>query len=207
MALLHAASIRPTKIEMLREWAPTQPWFAGDDEGLEQIGAYRFDDPDGEVGIETFLVRSGDGPVLHIPVTYRDAPLAGADEWLIAEMEHTVLGHRWVYDAVGDPVYAAALATVILGGGSEAPVEREADGVRTPVEPTARVTGSGSSTDVGSVGLVDVRDRDAATLVVTSAAEIEVLRVVGDNSWSMAGETLTGTWPGRDEPALLAVAR
>ena len=78
MALLHAASIRPTKIEMLRAWAPTQPWFTGDDEGLEQIGAYRFDDPDGEVGIETFLVRSGDGPVLQIPVTYRGEALAGA---------------------------------------------------------------------------------------------------------------------------------
>ncbi|KQX74121.1 MULTISPECIES: hypothetical protein [unclassified Aeromicrobium] len=207
MALLHAASIRPTKIEMLRVWAPTQPWFTGDDEGLEQVGAYRFDDPDGEVGIETFLVRSGDGPVLQIPVTYRGEALAGADEWLITEMEHTVLGHRWVYDACGDPVYAAALATTILGGGSEASVEREADGVRTPVEPSVRVTGSGSSDDVGSVGLVDVRDRDAATLVVTSVAEIEVLRVVGDDSWAMGGETLTGTWDGHDGPALLAVAR
>jgi hypothetical protein len=207
MALLHAASIRPTKIEMLRAWAPTQPWFTGDDHDLEQIGAYRFDDPDGEVGIETFLLRSGDGPILQIPVTYRGEALAGADEWLITEMEHTVLGHRWVYDACGDPVYAAALATVILGGGSEAAIEREADGVRTPVEPTVRVTGSGSSTDVGSVGLVDVRDRDAATLIVTSVADVELLRVVGDDAWSMGGESLTGTWPGRDEPALLAVAR
>lgn len=207
MALVHAASIQPSKIEMLRTWAPTQPWFTGDDVGLEQIAAYRFDDPDGEVGIETLLVRSGDGPVLQIPVTYRGGPLAGADEWLVTEMEHSVLGRRWVYDACGDPVYAAALATAILGGGSEAAIEREADGVRTLLEPTMRVTGSGSTTDVGTVGLVDVHDRDAATLIVTSAAEIEVLRVVGDNSWSLAGETLTGTWPGHDEPGLLAVAR
>lgn len=207
MALLHAAEIRPTKVELIRAWVPTQPWFTGDDEGLEIIGAYRFDDPDGEVGLETFLVRSGDGPILQVPVTYRGAPLAGADEWLITTMEHTVLGDRWVYDACGDPVYAAALATTILGGGTQAPLEREADGVRTSVEPTIRVVGSGSSVDIGTVGLVDVRDQDAATLVITSVAEIDVLRVVGDSSWAMGGETLTGTWPGHDEPALLAVAR
>jgi hypothetical protein len=207
MALLHVAEIRPTKIEMIRAWAPTQPWFAGDDLGIEQIGAYRFDDPDGEVGIETFIVRAGDGPTLQIPVTYRGAPLAGADEWLITTMEHSVLGDRWVYDACGDPVYAAALATTILAGGTQAAVERQADGVRTPVEPTAHVIGSGTTKDVGSVGLVDVRDQDASTLIVTSVADIELLRVVGDDSWAMGGETLTGTWAGRTEPALLAVAR
>lgn len=207
MALLHDASIMPSKIEMIRGWAPTQPWFTGDDLGLRQVGAYRFDDPDGEVGIETLLVRSGDGPILQIPVTYRAAPLAGADEWLIATMTHTVLGDRWVYDACADPVYAAALATTILGGGTQADVEREADGVRTPVEPSVRVSGSGTQVDVGPVGLVDVRDLDAATLVATSVADIEVLRVVGDDSWALGGVTLTGTWEGHDEPALLAVAR
>jgi hypothetical protein len=207
MALLHAAEIRPTKIEMIRSWAPTQPWFTGDDEGLAQVGAYRFDDPDGEVGIETLLVRSGDGPLLQVPMTYRGEALAGADEWLVGEMEHSVLGRRWVYDACGDPVYAAALATTILGGGSEAPVQRQlADGTIEDVEPTVRVIGSGSTDDVGSVGLVDVKDLDAATLVVTSVADIEVLRVVGD-SWAMGGETLTGTWSGRDGSVLLAVAR
>lgn len=207
MALLHAAQIRPTKIEMIRTWAPTQPWFVGDDLGLEVRGAYRFDDPDGEVGMETFIVQAGDGPTLQIPVTYRGAELAGADEWLITTMEHSVLGDRWVYDACGDPVYAAALATAILAGGTQAVVEREADGVRTPVEPTVHVSGSGTSDDVGSVGLVDVRDHDGSTLVVTSVADIELLRLVGDDSWAMGGRTLTGTWPGRTEPILLAVAR
>lgn len=207
MALLHAAEIRPTKIELIRDWAPSQPWFAGDDLGLEQVGAYRFDDPDGEVGIETILVRSGDGPVLQVPLTYRSAALAGADEWLITTMEHTALGTRWVYDACADPVYAAALATTILGGGHEAALEREEDGVRSPVEPNVRVVGSGTSTDVGSVGLVDVRDIDAATLVVTSVADLEVLRRVGDDSWALGGLTLTGTWGGSPDPVLLAVAR
>ena len=206
MALLHAAEIRPSKIELIRAWAPTQPWFAGDDLGLVAIGAYRFDDPEGEVGIETHLVQSGDGPILQIPMTYRGAPLAGADEWLIGTMEHTVLGDRWVYDGCGDPVYAAALASTILTGGAEAALEREADGVRTVVEPNFRVVGSGSSDDIGSVGLVDVRDQDGSTLVVTSVADIEVLRVLED-TFALGGETLTGIWGGRERPTLLAVAR
>jgi hypothetical protein len=206
MALLHAAEIRPSKIELIRAWAPTQPWFTGDDVGLETIGAYRFDDPDGEVGIETILVRSADGPILQIPVTYRGAPLAGAEEWLMTTMEHSFLGDRWVYDACGDPVYAAAITTAILTGGTEAALERESDGVRTPVEPTVRVKGSGSESELKSIGLVDVRDHDSSTLVVTSAAEIELLRVVG-NAWAIGGATLTGTWAGQDDPVLLAAAR
>lgn len=205
MALLHAAEIRPSKIQLIGEWAPTQPWFAGDGVGLVAIGAYRFDDPDGEVGIETHLVQSGDGPILQIPLTYRAAPLAGAEEWLVGTMEHTVLGNRWVYDGCGDPVYAAAIATVILAGGTEAALEREKDGVRETVEPSVRVVGSGSSQDVGPVGLVDIRDQDGSTLVVTSVADIEVLRVLVD-TFTLSGETLTGTWAGREHPTLLAVA-
>ncbi len=207
MALLHAAEIRPTKLELIREWAPTQPWFVGDDLGLSQVGAYRFDDPDDEVGIETILVRSGEGPILQVPLTYRGAPLAGADEWLITTMQHTALGDRWVYDGCGDPVYAAALATAILTGGTQADVEREADGVRTPVEPSIRVIGSGKADEIDTVGLVDVRDVEAGTVVATSVAEIEVLRVVGDSTWALGGETLTGTWAGQEDPVLLAVAR
>lgn len=207
MALLHAADIRPSKIELIRAWAPSQPWFDGDDM-LEPLGAYRFDDPDDEVGIETLLVcAGGEGPLLQVPLTYRAEPLAGAEEFLVGTMEHSTLGQRWVYDACGDPVYAAAIATVILTGGSEAPVERELpDGTRETVEPSVRVTGGGSRDDIEGVGLVDVRDVDGSTVVVTSVAEIEVLRVLG-GAWAMGGETLTGTWAGHDEPVLLAVAR
>jgi len=54
------------------------------------------------------------GEVLHLPVTYRGAPLDGAEAHLITTLEHSALGRRWVYDAAGDPValgcYAAARA-------------------------------------------------------------------------------------------------
>ncbi|QGG43059.1 CG0192-related protein [Aeromicrobium yanjiei] len=206
MALLHTADMHPSKIELLRAWVPTQPWFEGDDQ-LEPVGAYRFDDPDGEVGIETVLVRSGDGPVLQIPLTYRAEPLAGAEEFLVGTTEHTVLGTRWVYDGCGDPVYAAAIVRTIVTGGTQADLERRlSDGTMEPVEPNMRVVGGGSSTEHEPVGLVDVRDADGSTVVVTSGAEVELLRVLG-GAWAMGGETLTGTWAGQDEPVLLAVAR
>ena len=52
MAILHGnADITPTKPELLATWLPTQPWFVGDASALEHLGAYRFDDPDGEVGM------------------------------------------------------------------------------------------------------------------------------------------------------------
>jgi hypothetical protein len=78
-------------------WLPSRPWFTGDGE-LQQVGAYRFDDTAGEVGLEALLVQSGGGEVMHVPLTYRGMPLPGADEFLVGTAEHSVLGARWVYD-------------------------------------------------------------------------------------------------------------
>ena len=62
MALLHGgASLVPSKLELLAAWLPSRPWFTGDASALEAVGSYRFDDPDGEVGMETHLVRAGEG--------------------------------------------------------------------------------------------------------------------------------------------------
>ncbi len=62
------------------------------------------------MGVETLLVRVGEGPVLQVPLTYRGAPLPGGESALVGTMEHSVLGPRWVYDGTGDPVYVATLA-------------------------------------------------------------------------------------------------
>ncbi|KAA1395696.1 CG0192-related protein [Aeromicrobium ginsengisoli] len=189
MAILHAtADITPTKPELLATWLPTQPWFAGDATVLQHLGAYRFDDPDGEVGIETHLVRAGDGPVLQVPWTYRGAPLDGAESFLVGTMEHTVLGLRWIYDAIGDPVYQAVLAATILTGGTQAELVREfADGRTEIAEPSVRVKGSGGGSDVPPV-------------------DLEVVRLPGGPT-PEGDEVLTGTWAGADEPIVLAVAR
>lgn len=97
MALLHRATLRPSKIDLVRGRAPTQPWFEGSaDNGRTGVASFRFDDPAGEIDIETPLVRAGDGPVLRVPVTYRSVPLEGGDAGLIGTMQHSVLGGRWV---------------------------------------------------------------------------------------------------------------
>lgn len=185
MALIHQATIRPTKLELLDAWAPTQPWFEGaPGAGLTLIASFRFDDPDGEVGVETLLVRAGDGPVLQVPLTYRGAPLEGADAWLIATLEHSVLGPRWVYDALGDPVYRTALTTTAFTGGREADQWVESNGAAVQRESTATVIGSGSDVE-GPAGkphidLVRAPDTDAPDLPPVS-----------DGSRT---EILTGTW-------------
>src|SRR5688500_7529300 len=120
MALLHKAQIIPGKAELLARWLPTRSWYSGPAVAPERVAAARFDDPAGEVGIETMILRVVDGPLLHVPLTYRGAPLAGAEPWLVGTTEHSVLGTRWVYDAPGDPVYAAQLAEVIRAAGQEA---------------------------------------------------------------------------------------
>ncbi|WP_158566384.1 CG0192-related protein, partial [Micromonospora craterilacus] len=156
MALLHRAEIHPTKLELLAAWLPGRDWYQGDT-GAEvtRVAGYRFDDPAGEVGIETLLVRAGDGPVHQVPLTYRGAPLDGADAWLVGTIEHSVLGRRWVYDACGDPVYAAALASAVLAGTGQAEEYFEVDG-RREVRPASMDIASDApaGTHVPTVGAI-----------------------------------------------------
>ncbi|MGN6612111.1 MAG: maltokinase N-terminal cap-like domain-containing protein [Angustibacter sp.] len=57
MAVHHPATIVPTKPELLQAWVPQQPWVgAADASTATRLGSYRFDDPDGEVGMETHLL-------------------------------------------------------------------------------------------------------------------------------------------------------
>jgi hypothetical protein len=55
---------------LLGRWLPNQSWFKGNiGTDLARVGSFRFDDPDGEVGIETLLVADDDG-VFQVPLTY-----------------------------------------------------------------------------------------------------------------------------------------
>ena len=184
MALLHQATIIPSKLDLVRDWLPGQPWFLGDAGAeLTPVAAYRFDDPDGEVGIETILTAAPDGAVMQVPVTYRGAPLEGAESWLIGTTEHSVLGTRWVYDGLGDPVYLAAVTYAVRTGGHEAELKIEIDGEMVTREPTARVQGSG--TEAGSA--------DARVTVVRYPQPGAVTD----------GDVLTGTWGDHTTPVLL----
>ena len=135
MALLHQATLQPSKLDLLSGYLNVG--------ALTQLGSYRFDDPDGQVGIETHLVADSSGAVLHLPLTYRNEPLAGIDEWGVGTIEHSVLGTRWVYNACADPVYAAQLIRAILTGGTQVEQYFESNGERLYREPTATVVGSG----------------------------------------------------------------
>ena len=115
MALIHHTTMTPSKLELLAEWLPRQPWYQGDGTtDLRTAGGFRLDDPEGEVGIEFMVVA--DGPVVyHVPMTYRGAPLEGAEQALIGTAEHGVLGTRWLYDGVHDPVLRAQLSALLRG--------------------------------------------------------------------------------------------
>ena len=222
MALLYRAELRPSKLELVEGWAPAQPWFeAGTGEGFELVGAFRFDDPEGEVGIETLLVRAGGGPVLQVPLTYRGSPLAGGSAAFIGTMQHSVLGERWVYDGAGDPAYLTAVATAVLTGGGQADLYVDVDGELVRREPTALVLGSGASgapvPPLVPAEAVSVRHERRSTVVEAGGLRLVVLRVLAtdgpaEHLWSApatAGdpspETLTGTWSGHAEPELLAL--
>jgi hypothetical protein len=201
VALIHRATLSPSKDELLTRWLPSRAWFSGT-AGVERLGAYRFDDPAGEVGIEAFLLRAEDGSVVHVPLTYRGAPLAGAEGALVGTTEHSVLGRRWVYDGCADPVFATALAMAVLGGGTQVAEFTDVDGRLEPRQPTATVAGSGTpGTHVTEIATVTCRDEGPTTVVRAGTLELVIVRVVGAEV--PAGQTLTGRWAGGG-PAVLA---
>jgi hypothetical protein len=120
MAVIHRTVLEPTKLELLTAWLPSRPWYRGDAGGPEPVksGGFRLDDPQGEVGIEFIVVTdtSGPHPVTYlVPLTYRGAPLDGAEHALVGTMDHGVLGRRWAYDGCHDPVLVAQMAALIEG--------------------------------------------------------------------------------------------
>jgi hypothetical protein len=199
MALVHRATLKPTKLELLTAWLPGRDWYRGSAEDLVRVAGYRFDDPAGEVGIETLLVRAGEGPVHQVPLTYRGAPLAGGEDWLVGTVEHSVLGPRWVYDGCGDPVYAAALAVAILADNGQAEELVEIDGRLERRELTMTIA---TVTAAGAVA-GDVAGDPA--LVATDSVELTVVRRP-DAGNRPAGATLTGAWTGQPTPLPLAYA-
>lgn len=212
MALLHRASIVPTKLEAINAWLPQQPW-ALDAGEVATLGAFRFDDPAGEVGVETFLVRDAAGGVLQVPLTFRGAPLPDGERWLVTTMEHTVLGPRWVYDGCGDPAYVATLAATIADAAGEArEVVRQDDGTEVERDPSARAHGTGGAApladtalDVGrALGEEAVTDVDGWTLVRVGGATLGVSRHPAAAPSDPPAGVLTGHAGEATGPLLLA---
>ena len=206
MAIVYAAQLRPSKSELLMQWLPSQPWFSGDPAGLVLLGAFRFDDPAGEVGVETHLLRVGER-TYQVPLTYRGAPLAGAEEFLITTMEHSVLGTRWIYDASADPVYVSELGAALLTGKPQAVETRSVDGRMEMLAETAhlRSTGtSGAGLPQFSAGVPTTTD--TVTRIPAGPLNFAVPRELDINGALPQEAALTVTWDGQTTPVVIASA-
>jgi hypothetical protein len=202
MALFHRATITPTKAELIAGWAPRQPWGPPADVPIDVIGSYRFDDPDGRVGMETHLATAG-GTLFHVPLTYRDEPLPGADDALIGEMQHSVLGTRWVYDGLLDDRFVIMLTAVAMTGQGEALGMAVYDGRWYIAPSNVRIQGGGWTQERVAVDGFAIETVDeSATVMRNDRFELTVHRrpVVGPKP----AIGLTATWDGGPGPVVLA---
>lgn len=165
---------------------------------IETLASYRFDDPAGQVGMEVHIVRTPDGAVVQVPLAYRPEPLEDAEESdLITKMQHSVLGERFVYLGLADPIFAEVLDTTIeeaLPAAEQFLVDGD---TRTPItDGLAQVRGT------GSIDLEEEEDDDNLVAVLELFAELD-LDGLSEAEAAEPGQ-LVGTWEGQDAPVLLA---
>ncbi len=201
MALFHLATISPTKQELIGEWAPTQPWGPPANVPTDFIGSFRFDDPDGRVGMEIHLLDAG-GMLLQVPLTYRDEPLAEAEQALIVQMQHSVLGTRWVYDGLRDPRLVLMLAAVAMTGQGEALGMAVYDGRWYIAPSNVRIQGGGWTLERVPVDEFELESDDAAKSVLRNDRfELTVFRRPASGPRPPIG--LTASWDGLSDPVVL----
>lgn len=147
-ALIHDAELSPTKEDIAGRYAGIVTLF----------GSYRLVDPDDVVGIEVLVGSDLDGRTVQLPLTYRPEEID--PECTLTDMEHSVLGRRWVSNALGDPVAVAQFIRTILEGDDGA---TRSDGV--PAALDIRGSGSEDKVDVRDVELFEVtRQRAVGTV-------------------------------------------
>lgn len=194
MAVIHSTTLTPGKLELLSAWLPGQPWFRGPAAPeLDRAGGFRLDDPAGAVGIEFMVVADSAGGgqrFYQVPLTYRAAPLAGAEAALIGTTEHGVLGLRYVYDGTRDPVLAHQLVALLLGRVS-------AQAQRVSATPDHSVLASYDGPDLAAVMPPEVTSGPEGTDVALSGGgALRIIRQLGAGP-----EEGAGSWPGRLEAA------
>lgn len=127
------ATLTPHFRDFLPAWLARQPWYLGTaappPPAVRAVGFFRFEDPAGEVGIETHLVEA-DGVLYQIPLTYRGAPLPTIHTHaLVTTAKHSVLGTRYIYDGQADPAWLARLLAIIDTNGVSDPHPRQGSGI------------------------------------------------------------------------------
>ncbi|MGW5398497.1 maltokinase N-terminal cap-like domain-containing protein [Streptomyces sp. NPDC003952] len=205
MAMIYKTTMRPGKTELLAAWLPTRPWYAstGHAPELDRSGGFRLDDPEGEVGIEFMVLTDTSGgreTCYLVPLTYRGAPLEGAEAGLVGISEHGVLGTRWIYDGSHDPVFVGQLLALLQG---RAVAQDQCDsGVADP-SVTARFDGP-ELPEVLPGTRLEITDGERRSYVSVPRGPLLALRRVlrsGDDGWADAtGVTgrLTAGWTAPD---------
>ncbi|KAB1949883.1 maltokinase N-terminal cap-like domain-containing protein [Brevibacterium linens] len=190
MADIYAAQLNPGKLDVVTDWVAKQDWVAELDlaaNPLEAVTAYRFDDPAGEVGMEIHIVKSGD-QLLQVPLTYRGEPLEGADDAFVANMEHSVLGKRWVYAGMGDPLFRQRLDHTIATASTAAKQYRvDAEGNQgEEITHVAHAFGTGP---------------------LPGSGDVEILYRLSPDSPAEKSDAglLLGRWEGQDTNVVLAI--
>lgn len=192
MSTVYKTTLVPGKLDLLANWLPTRSWYTGTGgtPHLEKAGGFRLDDPDGAVGIE-FLVATdaaGDHPRAYlVPMTYRGAPLDGAEAALIGTCEHGVLGPRWVYDGTRDPVCVERLLALLAGE-----AEPQAQSVSDTPDPTVARSYSGAA----GLEWVEVGDGPGGTDITartnSGPVTVRVNRVLHEDEADDGGPTPLG---------------
>lgn len=200
MAVVHEATLEPGKVELAARWLATTSWASGLTL-VDRIGGYRFDDPSGRVGVEFLLISATDADgldrIVHLPLTYRGAPLEGAEDHLLGTTEHSALGTRWVYDGCADPVAVHVLLTAVLTGAEQEPIEyHRASGhvEHRPVTVFARGSGSWRHDEVPPAGGVSIVHDGAVAVLEAGGFQISVKRLL-DGVPVPGDETLEVVWP------------
>lgn len=207
MSIIYDATIEPSKLDILAAWLPSQEWFIPvPDAELERVASFRFDDPAGQVGMETLLIRHG-AWMYQVPLVYRNAPVPELAAFLLTSTEHSVLGTRWVYDATGDPLYVAAIAGAVLAAEPQANQVEHRGEERIPLPATITLTSTGTpGTPVPAVESVTAHTVGGVTTVRSGGLSIAVVRSLADDDGTHLGAALTDAWAGGPAAALLATA-
>ena len=191
MAVIHPTTMIPGKLELLAAWLPAQPWYSGTgrEPELAKAGGFRLDDPQGAVGIEFMVVTDRD-MTYQVPMTYRAGALDGAGEALIGTSEHGVLGRRWIYDGVHDPVLRTQLVALIQGE-AKAQAQTVSDTTDTTVTCRPAVEGSliFTSTKLAANG-------PSGTDLRAGELSVRICRVLrpGDSIDGAGSPCLSATW-------------
>jgi hypothetical protein len=211
VATIHRATLDPSKLDLLAQWVPRQPW-ATVSAPLRVVGAFRFDDPAGETGIEVHVLADAADRLFQVLTSYRAAPLSD-DEALIGTTEHSVLGTRWVYDGLRDPVVVAAYASGVLGALPQAQEwVQDGEGGQQQRDPSVHaeavnpvVGAQAVPTPQSLAGFTSTVDGDPAQVVLPGVV-LTVHRVLDLARAAGPRPTLVARWAGQSSPVVLAEA-